>query len=254
MPRKVRIIPRLDIKGQHLIKGINLEGLRKVGDPLVFAQKYYQDGADELLFMDAVASLYGKNNLFDTIKRATQNIFIPITLGGGIRNAGDVETALLAGAEKVAINTAAIKNPDLINQLATRFGSQCIVISIEAKKIKNNLWECFIENGREHTYKDPIEWSKEAESRGAGEILLTSVDHEGMKNGYDITLTQEISEYRIIPVIASGGMGTNDHLLSLIKNTEVTGASMAHILHWAENNIQNIKKELASNKIKVRNC
>jgi cyclase len=181
----VRIIPRLDIKGPNLIKGIRLEGLRVVGDPHVFALNYYQQGADELVFMDIVASLYQRNSLSDIIRRAADQIFIPITVGGGLRSLPDVHTALRSGADKVAINTAAVQRPTLISEVAQRFGSQCMVLSIEAKRTGPGRWEAYTDNGREHTGLDVLEWVTRGVALGAGEILLTSVDREGTRKGFD---------------------------------------------------------------------
>ncbi len=176
-----RLIARLDIKGPNLIKGVHLEGLRVIGDPQLFAQKYYQDGADELIYIDSVASLYGRNNLVDIVKHTAQNIFIPLTVGGGVRSVEDANLLLRSGADKVAINTACMSNPSLINELANRFGSQCVVLSIEAKKTSKGHWEAYTDNGREKTGKDVLSWVLEAVERGVGEVLLTSVDQEGTK-------------------------------------------------------------------------
>ncbi len=248
----IRLIPRLDIKGEYLIKGIRFEGLRKVGDPFEFAEKYYNDGADEIIYMDTVATLYGRNSLFDMVKKTTKNIFIPITVGGGIKNLSDVEIALRSGAEKVAINTAAIKKRDLINDIAKTFGSQCLVISIEAKKISSNKWEVYIENGRQKTGIDIMDWLKQIENEGAGEILLTSVDNEGTCDGYDIDLIKNVSYFSGIPVIASGGMGTNNHGVQAIKEGNADAIAMANILHYSKSNLQEIRKHFIQQDIKVR--
>ncbi len=248
----IRLIPRLDIKGEYLIKGIRFEGLRKVGDPFEFAEKYYNDGADEIIYMDTVATLYGRNSLFDMVKKTTKNIFIPITVGGGIKNLSDVEIALRSGAEKVAINTAAIKKRELINDIAKTFGSQCLVISIEAKKISSNKWEVYIENGRQKTGIDIMDWVKQIENEGAGEILLTSVDNEGTCDGYDIDLIKNVSYSSGIPVIASGGMGTNNHGVQAIKEGNADAIAMANILHYSKSNLQEIRKHFIQQDIKVR--
>ena len=184
--KRVRIIPRLDIKGPNLIKSIQFEGLRVIGDPNSFAKKYYHEGADELLYMDSVASLYGRNSLKDLVSKAAKDVFIPITVGGGIRSIETATDILRNGADKVAVNTAAVKNPKLINELVKKFGSQSIVISIEAKHTSDNKWEVFIENGRERTGLDVVKWVKQCESLGAGEILLTSIDKEGTGKVFDI--------------------------------------------------------------------
>ena len=191
---KPRMIARLDIKGPNLIKGIHLEGLKIVGNPNEYATKYFNEGADELLLMDSVASYYGRNNLIDVIKKAAENVFIPITVGGGIRSKEDAHKILRNGADKVALNTAAVTNPNLINDLAKIFGSQCIVISIEAKKISNDKWEVFTQNGRNKTGLDVISWVKKVISLGAGEVLLTSIDKDGTK-GFDLDLIKEFQRF-----------------------------------------------------------
>ena len=176
MTSNIRLIARLDIKGPNLIKGIHLEGLRVIGDPNKYAKKYYDQGVDEIIYMDTVASLYGRNNLSDIVKKTVQDVYVPITVGGGIRSIDDVKFLLRCGAEKIAINTAATKRPELIREVSRKFGSQCMVLSIEAKKTKDGNWEVYTENGRQKTGKDVLEWAKEGESYEAGEILLTSVD------------------------------------------------------------------------------
>lgn len=203
----IRIIPRLDIKGSNLIKGIHLEGLRVVGDPHAFALDYYRQGADELVFMDIVASLYQRNNLAEIIKRAADQIFVPITVGGGIRSLDDVHTMLRSGADKVAINTAAVARPELITEVSQRFGAQCMVLSVEAKRRAGGGWEAFIDNGREHTGLDVAEWIVRAVALGAGEIMLTSVDQEGTRKGFDVDLVRTVAALVKVPIIASGGYG-----------------------------------------------
>ena len=248
----LRIIPRLDIKGKNLIKGINLEGLRKLGDPRDFARKYYNAGADELILMDVVASLYGRNNLSDTIKKVAENIFIPITVGGGLRVVEDIKHILRCGADKAAINTAAIDKPSLITEAADMFGSQCIVVSIEAKKISEGLWEAYTNNGREKTGKNAVEWAIEAASLGAGEILLTSVDREGTRKGYDIELVKAITEVTSIPIVVSGGMGSSNDIIELVADTDISGASIADVLHYNRMSLHDIKEKLFRNNISVR--
>ena len=208
MSSNIRLISRLDIKGPNLIKGIHLEGLKKIGNPNEFATKYYNEGIDEILYMDIVASLYGRNNLQSIIRDTVKNIYVPITVGGGIKSIEDARDILKCGAEKIAINTAATKNPDLIKQISNRFGSQSIVVSIEAKKISDNKWEVYTENGREKTGMDVLEWAQKVDKLNAGEILLTSIDNEGTQKGFDNTLIKTVSNNVSIPVIASGGMGS----------------------------------------------
>ncbi len=232
MTRNIRFIARLDVKGDNLIKGIQLEGLRKLGKPNDFARKYYAQGIDEILYMDCVASLYERNSLLDIVKDATKDIFIPITVGGGIRSVEDVAAALSHGADKVAINTAAVKNPELIREVSQRFGSQCMVLSIEAKKTDYNKWEVYYDNGREKTAMDVIHWAKIAVSLGAGEILLTSVDKEGTAKGMDIELLEAVSSVVQIPIIASGGIGSLHDIEEALTQSHVDAIAMAHVLHY----------------------
>jgi imidazole glycerol-phosphate synthase subunit HisF len=228
----LRIIPRLDIKGKNLIKGVQLEGLRVMGDPQEFAIRYYEAGADELIYMDIVASLYGRNNLSDIIRRAADQVFIPITVGGGIRSVNDARHILRSGADKVAINTAAIGRPDLIGEVARHFGSQAMVLSIEAKQVAPSKWEAYTDNGRERTGLDVIQWVRRGVEMGAGEILLTSVDREGTRKGFDIDLIRQVSDAVPVPVIASGGMGSIEHFLMAAEQGRPDGISMADTLHY----------------------
>ena len=250
--RKIRLIPRLDIKGPNLIKGINLEGLRIIGDPNKYALEYYNGGADELLYMDSVASLYGRNNLEDLISKAVKNVFIPITVGGGIRSLDNAYKIFKCGADKIAVNTAIVKNKSWLSELVKEFGSQSIVISIEAKKISENKWEVFTECGREKTGKDVMEWAKETVDLGAGEILITSIDQEGTRKGFDINLVKNLSDLFSIPIIASGGMGNIDHLIDLIDQTNIDAVCIADILHYKKSTIPKIKSEMAKKGFPVR--
>ena len=228
----LRIIPRLDIKGKNLIKGVQLEGLRVMGDPQEFAIRYYEAGADELVYMDIVASLYGRNNLSDIIRRAADHVFIPITVGGGIRSVDDAKHILRSGADKVAINTAAIARPDLISEVARHFGSQAMVLSIEAKQVAQGRWEAYTDNGRERTGLDVLQWARRGVEMGAGEILLTSVDREGTRKGFDIDLIRQVSDAVPVPVIASGGMGSIENFLAAAQLGLADGISMADTLHY----------------------
>jgi len=228
----VRLIPRLDIKGPNLIKGIHLEGLRVVGDPQVFATRYYEAGADELLYMDIVASLYGRNSLSDIVSRAVRNVFIPITVGGGIRSVEDVKHILRSGADKVAINTAAVARPELIREVSKRFGSQCMVLSVEAKQIAPGKWEAYTDNGRERTGLDVMSWVRQAVELGAGEVLVTSVDREGTRRGFDLVLMRAVADAVPVPVIASGGMGTTEHLVEVVREGHADAVAMADVLHY----------------------
>ena len=238
----VRLIARLDIKSPNLIKGIHLEGLRQIGDPQQFAQAYYAAGADELIYMDIVASLYNRNSLSDLVRRTAEQVFIPITVGGGLRSLADVEQALRSGADKVAINTAAVARPELITEVATRFGSQCMVLGIEAKRSGEGRWEAYTDNGREHTDLDVVEWVKRAVDLGAGEILLTSVDQEGTRRGFDIALTRAVSDAVRVPVIASGGMGTIEHLTQVVHEGHADAVAMADVLHYKRLSMADIRK------------
>lgn len=232
MKKHVRIIPRLDIKGPNLVKGIHLEGLRVVGRPQDYATGYYLDGADELLYMDVVASLYGRNNLLDIISETAKNIFIPLTVGGGIRSIKDISSILRAGADKVAMNTAVIKNPDLIREAAKRFGSQCIVVSIEAKKKEDGRYEAYTDNGREKTGVDAFDWAKKAADLGAGEILVTSIDREGTGKGLDLELISRISESVTVPMVACGGAGCKEHFLEAINEGKADALCAASVFHY----------------------
>ncbi len=248
----VRVIARMDIKGPNLIKGIQLEGLRVVGDPHKFAQKYYSEGIDELIYIDSVASLYGRNNLLDIVEKTTKEVFIPFTVGGGIRKIEDARKLLLVGADKIALNTAAIANPELISELANIFGSQCIVISIVAKKQMNGVWEAYTEGGREHTGLNVIEWAEQALEKGAGEILLTSVDQEGTCKGYDMELLRSITKCCTSPVIISGGAGNTDHLVEAVTCGGADAIAIASMIHFEKSNILEIKNKLISKSIPVR--
>jgi cyclase len=248
---KLRIVARLDIKGPNLIKGVNLEGLRVMGDPREFATRYYRDGIDELIYMDVVASLYGRNNLHDVVRHASHNVFVPLTVGGGVRSVDDANALLRSGADKIALNTAAIKNPRLIEELSSRFGSQCVVLSVEAKR-KNQGWEAYTDNGRESTGVDVLTWVREAESLGVGEILLTAVDREGLRRGFDVELTREVSGRVRIPVVASGGMGTYAHFSEVVKAGGAQAVAMADVLHYGRMTVGEIRNLARDDGLPVR--
>lgn len=249
---KIRVIARIDVKNEFAIKGIHLEGLRKVGNPNDMARNYYDEGIDEIVFMDAVAAYYDRNSLSDLIKEACTDVFIPITVGGGIRTINDINDALKSGADKVAINTKAVQEPDFIRQSSKIFGSQCIVASIEAKSISNGKWEVYTDNGREPSGIDVVEWTEYVEELGAGEIMLTSIDKEGTKKGFDVDLYQAVSNQASIPIIASGGMGEAKDAISLINQVNIDAIAVASVLHYKIDTIQNIKSSLAKNKVRVR--
>jgi cyclase len=230
--KTVRIIPRLDIKGPNLVKGIHLEGLRVLGKPSDFAKYYYEQGADEILFMDVVASLYERNSLHEIITETAKSLFIPLTVGGGLRTIDDIKQVLRAGADKIVLNTAAIKDPQFIKRAASIFGSSTIVVAIEAIKQPNGKYLAYTDNAREYTGIDAIDWAKKAEELGAGEILITCVDKEGTGKGYDIELIQAITKNSSIPVIAHGGAGCKEDIVEVFKKTEIDALAIASILHY----------------------
>ena len=230
--RRVRMIARLDVKGANLIKGIHLEGLRKVGSPVEFARRYYDEGIDEILFMDVVASLYGRDQLLEIVRETAEHVFAPITVGGGVRSVADFEDLLRSGADKVALNTEATKNPPLLQELAVRFGSQSVVLSVEALRVAPGRWEALTDNGRERTGRDVIDWVQEAAALGAGEALITSIDREGTRSGFDVDLMRAVAECVSIPVIASGGMGSVEDFVALASAVDVNGIAIADALHY----------------------
>ncbi len=232
MDKNTRIIARLDIKGPNLVKGIHLEGLRILGKPEDFARYYYEQGADELIYMDIVASLYGRNSLLNIVQRTAKEIFIPLIVGGGLRTLEDIQTVLAAGADKVSVNTAAIKDPSFIARAARRFGSSTIVVSIEAIRNEDGSYEAYTDNGREQTGMNVFEWAQKVTDLGAGEILLTSIDREGTGEGFDWELTRIVSELVPIPVIALGGAGCLEDIYKVIDEGKADAVSMASILHY----------------------
>lgn len=248
----VRLIARLDIKGPNLIKGIHLEGLRVIGPPNARALRYYQQGIDELIYMDCVASLYGRNHLAEIIRGAAKDIFVPLTVGGGIRSVEDATEILRSGADKVAINTGAVANPELIRDVARRFGSQCMVLSVEAKQIAPGRWEVLTDNGRERTGLDVVEWVKRGVELGAGEVLLTSVDREGTRKGFDIPLLQAVTAAVNVPVIASGGMGNCDDLVQAVQAGGANAVAMADVLHYDRLQVQDVRAHARMNGLNVR--
>ena len=246
----VRLIARLDIKGPNLIKGIHLEGLRVIGDPQEYARRYYEQGADELLYIDIVASLYGRSKLTDIVRRAAQDVFVPMTVGGGVRTIDDVRDLLRAGADKVAINTAAVRRPELITEVSRRFGSQCMVLSIEAKR-RPGGWEVFTDCGREHSGRDVVEWARQGVELGAGEILVTSIDQEGTRKGFDIDLTRAVSAAVSVPVIASGGYGEKAHLGSVVA-AGANAVAFADALHYQRTTLPELRDMAKALAIQVR--
>jgi cyclase len=250
--KNIRFIVRLDVKGPNLVKGIQLEGLRKIGDPNFYARKYYEQGADEIIYMDIVASLYNRNSLSDIVRRTTQDVFVPITAGGGIRSTDDVKEILRSGADKVAINTAALKRPELIGEISQKFGSQCMVLSIEAKKTGPGKWEAYYDNGREKTGVDVVEWAKKGYELGAGEILLTSVDREGTEKGFDWELVRAVSSAVPLPVIAGGGMGKPEDLVQVILEGQADAVAIASVLHYEKTSVMQLKNGAIGSGINMR--
>ena len=249
--KKNRVIARLDIKGPNLIKGISFEGLRVIGSPIEYAEKYYLEGIDELIYIDTVATLYGRNNLLDLVKKVGKKVFIPITVGGGLRTVDDARNFLNAGADKVGINTAAVNNPKILEEISSRFGNQCVVLIIDAKKISENHWEVFTENGREKTGKNAVDWAKEANNVGVGEILLTSVDKDGTLNGPDIDLVNNIKRVIDVPLIVSGGIGNINHIESLFTKTKNYNFAIGAALHKKKIKIEEIKDFLKLNNFQI---
>ena len=230
--KTIRIIPRIDIKGPNVVKGIHLEGLRVLGKPSDFAKFYYDNGADELMYMDVVASLYDRNSLHDIIEETAKEIFIPLTVGGGLRTVEDIKNVLRAGADKVSLNTAAIKNPNIIQEAALRFGSSTIVVAIEAIKQPDGNYMAFVDNGREYTGVEVVEWACKIENLGAGEIIITSVDKEGTGTGFDFDLINNIISIVSIPVVVHGGAGKKAHIYDVITKCEADAVCASSIFHY----------------------
>jgi len=239
-----RIIARLDIKNDYVIKGIHLEGLRKIGRPIELANKYYENGVDEIFFMDSVASLYDRNSLYGIISKASSTSFVPKSLGGGIRNIDNVLQAFDSGADKVIINTACVNDINIVSKVASRFGSQAMVASIQAKKYSTNSWTAFIDNGREPTDLDVTEWCKQLIFEGAGEIVITSVDQEGTQRGFDLELAKQITEISSVPVTISGGCGSMNDIDQLIETANPSGIAIASCFHYNKFTPMEVKQHL----------
>ena len=250
----VRLIPCLDIKNGRVVKGINFVGLRDAGDPVELAKFYDAEGADELVFLDITASSDGRAPVIELAERVAEQVFIPFTVGGGLRTVEDIRGALLAGADKISLNTAAIQNPDLVTQASNQFGAQCIVTAIDARRRRNGEegWEVYIHGGRTPTGLDAIEWVQRMERFGAGEILLTSMDRDGTKAGYDIPLTRAVADAVRVPVIASGGVGTLEHIREGLTEGGATAALAASIFHYREYTVAECKQYLADRGVPVR--
>ncbi|MCL1679096.1 imidazole glycerol phosphate synthase subunit HisF [Elizabethkingia miricola] len=248
---KKRIIPCLDIKDGRTVKGINFEGLRDAGDPVVLAQKYVEEGADELVFLDISATQEKRKTLADLVERIAQEINIPFTVGGGINSVEDAATIIKAGADKISVNSSAVKDPQLISDLAARFGSQCVVVAIDTKSM-NGTEKVFVNGGKIETELETLIWAKEAEKLGAGEILLTSMNADGTKNGFALDITQQIAQLVNIPVIASGGAGKMEDFKEVFEKTKASGALAASIFHFGEVPIPQLKQYLTQQNIPVR--
>ncbi|QQQ71667.1 imidazole glycerol phosphate synthase subunit HisF [Chryseobacterium indologenes] len=248
---KKRIIPCLDIKDGATVKGVNFEGLRNAGDPVELARKYEKDGADELVFLDITATIENRKTFAELVKNIAKELSIPFTVGGGISTVEDVRKLLEAGADKISVNSSAVKNPQLISDLAKEFGSQCVVVAIDTRLV-NQSDLVHIKGGREATSLNTIEWAKQAEALGAGEILLTSMDGDGTKNGFDVQITKLVADEISIPVIASGGAGSMDDFVQVFNESRATGALAASIFHFNEIGIQELKQQLKQQKIEMR--
>lgn len=249
---KARVIPCLDVKDGRVVKGVNFVGLRDAGDPVEQAKIYDEAGADELCFLDITASSDNRNIIFDVVRATAEHCFMPLTVGGGVREVEDVRKLLLAGADKVSINTAAVKRPEFVREAAEKFGSQCIVVAIDAKSTGPGKWEIFTHGGRENTGIDAIEFARKVAELGAGEILLTSMDRDGVKKGFDLELTRAVADAVPIPVIASGGVGNLDHLIEGVTKGHATAVLAASIFHFGEYSIGEAKAHMAKNGVPVR--
>lgn len=250
-----RILPCLDVKAGRVVKGVNFVNLQDAGDPVELAKAYNEAGADELVFLDITATHEDRDTIVDVVYRTADQVFIPLTVGGGIQSLESIKLLLRAGADKISLNSAAVRNPDLINQASDRFGNQCIVIAIDARRrrdITNPGWDVFVRGGRENTGKDAIQWAEEVTKRGAGELLVTSMDADGTKAGYDLELTRTIAELVQIPVIASGGAGNCQHIHEALTQGKAEAALLASLLHYGELTVAEIKTYLAQQQVPVR--
>lgn len=247
-----RIIPCLDVRDGKVVKGINFVGIKEVGDPVELAKQYSDSGADEIVFLDITASHEGRATMLDVVRRTAEVVFVPLTVGGGIRTIDDVRDTLRAGSDKVGINSAAVRNPELINEAAKLFGRQCIVAAVDAKRVDDGSWHVVINGGRIDTGKDLLEWVQELEERGAGEILLTSMDADGTKAGYDLEMTKAVCDLVNIPVIASGGAGSVDDFVDVFAATGCDAALAASLFHYGELTIDEVKDAMRAHGIPAR--
>lgn len=247
-----RIIPCLDVRDGKVVKGVNFVGIREVGDPVECAMEYDRQGADEICFLDITATHEGRSTMIDVVRKTAEHVFVPLTVGGGIRNVEDFREILRAGADKVSVNSAAVKNPALISQAAEIFGSQCVVVAIDAKRDGQGNFHVVVHGGRKDTGLDAVEWAKKCQEMGAGEILLTSMDTDGCKEGFDLELTRAVCDAVTIPVIASGGCGRLEHFSQVFEETGADAALAASLFHFRELTVEEVKNHLAENNIPVR--
>lgn len=246
-----RVIPCLDVHDGRVVKGVQFVDLNEAGDPVVLAERYDAQGADELVFLDITATHEGRESMYDVVRRTAENVFIPFTVGGGIRTVDDVRRMLRTGADKVSLNTAAVRNPRVLGDAADAFGAQCVVCAIDARR-RDGGWEVVVEGGRSPTGKDAVEWAQEAERLGAGEILLTSMDRDGTQEGYDLELTRSVADAVGIPVIASGGAGAPEHLVDAVTDGHADAALIASIVHYATYTVRDLKAFMAERGVPVR--
>ncbi|MFC3932434.1 imidazole glycerol phosphate synthase subunit HisF [Streptococcus dentapri] len=249
---KKRIIPCLDVKDGRVVKGVNFVNLTDIGDPVDAAKAYYEAGCDELVFLDITATHEERDTTVDMVRRVADQVFIPFTVGGGIRSSQDMNKMLKAGADKVAVNSSALANPQLIYDCAERFGSQCVVLAVDAKKEDDGSWHVYVAGGRKDTGRDLIDWVKEAVALGAGEILLTSMDKDGTKSGFDLDMLNAVAEVVNVPIIASGGAGNIEHMVEVFKKTPTTGALAASIFHYGQVSIKDTKEAMLKADLEVR--
>ncbi|HEM3609221.1 imidazole glycerol phosphate synthase subunit HisF [Streptococcus suis] len=247
-----RIIPCLDVKDGRVVKGVNFVNLTDVGDPVDAAKAYYEAGCDELVFLDITATHEERDTTVDMVRRVAEQVFIPFTVGGGIRSVEDMNKMLKAGADKVSVNSSAVANPQLIADCAEKFGNQCVVVAIDAKKVEDGSWHVFVAGGRKDTGIDLLDWAKKVVSLGAGEILLTSMDKDGTKSGFDIEMLNAVANVVTVPIIASGGAGNSQHILEVFEKTPATGALAASIFHYGEVSIADTKQAMRQSGIEVR--
>lgn len=247
-----RIIPCLDVKDGRVVKGVNFVNLTDVGDPVDAAKAYYEAGCDELVFLDITATHEERDTTVDMVRRVAEQVFIPFTVGGGIRSVEDMNKMLKAGADKVSVNSSAVANPQLVADCAEKFGNQCVVVAIDAKKVEDGSWHVFVAGGRKDTGIDLLDWAKKVVSLGAGEILLTSMDKDGTKSGFDIEMLNAVANVVTVPIIASGGAGNSQHILEVFEQTPATGALAASIFHYGEVSIADTKQAMRQSGIEVR--